>query len=148
MRVVIQKVKSASVNVEGKLVSEIGAGLLILVGIFQEDSQKDVEYITKKILNLRIFESENGYFDKNIQEVDGEILFVSQFTLYGDCKKGNRPSFSRAMQPDKAKVFYQDFLDNFKNLYLKIKDGLFGANMQVSLINDGPLTIILDSKKI
>ncbi len=147
MKVVIQKVKSASVTVNEKLISEIEKGFLILVGIGQNDTQKDVDYITKKILNLRIFESEKGYFDKSIQDIDGEILFVSQFTLYGDCNKGNRPSFSHAMPPAQAKIFYQNFLDNFKKLYPKIKDGQFGAMMQVELINDGPITIILDSIK-
>ena len=147
MKAIVQRVKSASVTVDEKLISEIQKGFLVLVGIGQDDTQKDVDYITKKILNLRIFESEKGYFDKSIQDIDGEILFVSQFTLYGDCNKGNRPSFSHAMSPAKAKVFYQNFLDNFKKLYPKIKDGQFGAMMQVELINDGPVTIVLDSSK-
>jgi D-aminoacyl-tRNA deacylase len=147
MKVVIQKVKSASVDVEQKLISEINQGYLALVGIHESDTQDDIDYITKKILNLRLFESENGYFDKSIKDIEGQILFVSQFTLYGDTKKGNRPSFFKAMPPEKAKLFYENFLENFKTLYPKIKDGLFGANMQVSLINDGPITIILDSDK-
>lgn len=147
MKVVIQRVKSASVAVDEKLISEIEKGFLILVGIGQDDTQKDVDYITRKILNLRIFKSEKGCFDKSIQDIGGEILFVSQFTLYGDCNKGNRPSFSHAMPPAQAKIFYQNFLDNFKKLYSKIKDGQFGAMMQVELINDGPITIILDSTK-
>ena len=145
MKVVIQRVKSASVEVDGKVISSISKGLLVFVGIREDDSKDNVEYISKKILNLRIFESENGYFDKTIQDVNGEILFVSQFTLYGDCKKGNRPSFSHTMSPVMAKVFYHDFLENFKKIYPKIQDGLFGANMQVSLINDGPVTILLDN---
>lgn len=147
MKIVIQKVKSASVHVEQKLISEIQKGYLILVGIHENDTQDDVDYITKKILNLRLFKSENSYFDKSIKDIEGQILFVSQFTLYGDTKKGNRPSFSKAMAPEKAKLFYEDFLNSFKKLYPKIKDGLFGANMQISLINDGPVTIILDSNK-
>lgn len=144
MKVVIQRVKSASVEVDKKLISTINKGFLVFVGIREDDSEDNVEYITKKILNLRIFESENGFFDKTIQDIDGEILFVSQFTLYGDCKKGNRPSFYKAMSPDKAKLFYYSFLDHFRTFYPKIKDGLFGKNMQVSLVNDGPVTIVLD----
>ena len=147
MRVVIQKVKSASVKIDEKLVSQINQGLLVLVGINKADTQKDVDYVTKKILNLRVFESEKGFFDKSVQALNLEILFVSQFTLYGNCKKGNRPSFDKAMPSDQAKSFYQDFLDNFKKQYSKIKDGVFGAYMKVELINDGPVTIILDSSK-
>lgn len=147
MKAIIQKVKKASVIVDEKLISEIKKGFLVLIGIGQDDTQKDVDYITKKILNLRIFESERRYFDKTIQDTAGEILFVSQFTLYADCNKGNRPSFSHAMPPVQAKLFYQNFIDNFKKLYPKIKDGQFGAMMQVELINDGPITIILDSAK-
>ncbi|MFH1461515.1 MAG: D-aminoacyl-tRNA deacylase [bacterium] len=148
MKVVIQKVNFASVEVDGGLLSDIRKGLLVFVGISKEDLQKDIEYITKKILNLRVFESESGYFDKTIQQVEGQILFVSQFTLYGDCTKGNRPSFSHAMLPAQAKVFYENFLNYFKKFYSKIEDGQFGANMQVTLINDGPVTIILDSNKL
>lgn len=147
MKAVIQKVKSASVHVEQKLISEIQKGYLIFVGIHENDAQNDIDYITKKILNLRLFKSKNSYFDKSIKDIDGQILFVSQFTLYGDIKKGNRPSFSKAMSSDKAKSFYEDFLKGFKTFYPKIKDGLFGANMQIFLINDGPVTIILDSNK-
>ncbi|MBD3272825.1 D-tyrosyl-tRNA(Tyr) deacylase [Candidatus Dependentiae bacterium] len=147
MKVIIQRVGSASVCIDKKLISQIEKGFLILVGISKDDTQKDIDYISKKILNLRIFESDNGYFDKSIQDINGEILFVSQFTLYADCTKGNRPSFSSAMSPEQAKIFYKNFLDDFKKLYPKIKDGQFGAKMQVELVNDGPVSIILDSKK-
>lgn len=146
MKVVIQKVNFASVEVDGGLISNIYKGLLIFVGIAKEDQQKDIEYITKKILKLRVFESANGYFDKTIQQIEGQILFVSQFTLYGDCTKGSRPSFYNAMSPAQAKIFYENFLNYFKKFYSKIDDGEFGADMQVTLINDGPVTIILDSK--
>ena len=147
MKIVIQKVISASVEVGGNVVSKIEKGFLILVGISKDDAEKDFEYITKKILNLRIFESDKVFFDKNIQEVQGEILFVSQLTLYGDCTNGNRPSFSHAMKPEFARESYKNFLEKFKKIYPKIQDGVFGAFMKVSLINDGPTTIILDSKK-
>ncbi len=145
MRAVIQRVNSASVTVDKKVVSSIEKGLLILVGIHKDDTDKDCEYLIKKILNLRIFEGEKSFVDKSVKDLDLEILFVSQFTLYADCKKGTRPSFDKAMSSKDAKVFYQNFINSFKQEYSKIKDGVFGAYMQVNLVNDGPVTIILDS---
>ena len=145
MRAVIQKVNAASVEVDGKLVSSIEKGLLVLVGIERQDTPKDSEYLVRKILNLRIFDDQEKFLDKSVQDLSLEVLLVSQFTLYGSCKKGNRPSFDKAMPPKEAKVFYQDFVEKFKQNYFKVKDGIFGAYMQVSLVNDGPVTIILDS---
>ena len=145
MKVVIQRVKSASVEVDGDLISSIGQGLLVLVGIHKEDTQKDSDYIIKKILSLRFFESEKSFMDKSVQDLNLEVLLVSQFTLYGNCKKGARPSFDKAMPPKEAKIFYENFVEKFKQQHSKVKDGIFGAYMQVSLVNDGPVTIILDS---
>lgn len=147
MKALIQRVTRASVSVDGKIISSIGKGLLVFVGIGLDDAPRDCEYLTRKILNLRVFDGEKSFADKSVQDLGLEILFVSQFTLFADCNKGNRPSFSHAMPPDKAKVFYQDFIDQFRLQYPKIKDGVFGANMQVELVNDGPVTILLDSAK-
>jgi D-tyrosyl-tRNA(Tyr) deacylase len=145
MRAVIQRVNSASVEVDGKLVSSIDKGLLVLVGIEKEDTSRDSEYLIRKILNLRIFDDQEKFLDKSVQDLGLQVLLVSQFTLYGSCKKGNRPSFDKAMPPKEAKVFYSDFVEKFKQSYSKVKDGIFGAYMQVSLVNDGPVTIVLDS---
>jgi len=168
MRAVVQLVKSASVSVSQKLVSEIGPGLLVLLGIKDDDAhplsgsppfvraqdrlrsgqaRSSGGYIIKKIINLRIFPDENGNMNKSVQDVGGEILLVSQFTLYGDCRKGNRPSFICAMPPEKAKNFYKNFADCLKSEYPKVKEGIFGAYMQVALVNDGPVTILIDSEK-
>jgi len=146
MRFVIQKVGSASVSVDDKIVSEIGNGLLVLVGLGVDDSKEDFDYFIKKILNMRIFEDEERKMNKSVIDVGGEILLISQFTLYADCKKGNRPSFVKAMSPEKAKVMYEDFVENFKKNYVseKVKNGVFGAFMKVSLVNDGPVTIVLE----
>ena len=144
MKLVVQRVLSASVSVNDELVSKIENGLLILVGIGLQDDSENFEYMIKKILKLRIFASEKSFFDKNIQEVGGEVLLVSQFTLYGSCEKGNRPSFDKAMPPAQAKVFYDNFVKAFREQYPKVKNGIFGAYMQVSLVNDGPVTIILE----
>lgn len=145
MRVVIQKVNEASVEVDEKLISKIDKGLLVLVGIKANDSLDQCDHLINKILNLRIFEDENFKMNKSILDLNLEILLVSQFTLYADCKKGNRPSFINAMPPVQAKEFYKNFVDKFKQKYPKIEDGVFGAYMKVNLINDGPVTIILDS---
>jgi len=144
MKAVIQRVNYASVEVDGKLISSIDKGLLILVGIHKNDTENEADYLIRKILNLRIFESEKHFMDKSVQDLDLEILLVSQFTLYGDCKKGNRPSFDQAMPPAQAKVFYDDFVDKFKKSHAKVKDGVFGAYMKVRLENDGPLTIVIN----
>ncbi|MFC1841462.1 D-aminoacyl-tRNA deacylase [Candidatus Dependentiae bacterium] len=147
MRAIIQRVTSASVSVDDTLVSQIGVGLLVLLGIKDDDTQKDQEYIAKKMLNLRIFSDEQGKMNKSIQDISGELLLVSQFTLYGDCRKGNRPSFVKAMPPQKAEVFYNAFVEHVRKIYPRVKEGAFGAYMQVTLVNDGPVTILIDSQK-
>lgn len=147
MRVVIQRVKNASVSVEGKQISFIEKGFLILVGIEDVDTKEDVEWLTQKIVNLRVFDDENGIMNKSVVDVDGEILVVSQFTLFASTKKGNRPSYIRASKPDFAVPIYQQFCEKLTQLFGKeIKTGIFGADMQVSLLNDGPVTIIIDTK--
>lgn len=147
MRVVIQRIKNASVSVEGKQISSIEKGFLILVGIEDVDTKEDVEWLTQKIVNLRVFDDENGIMNKSVVDVDGEILVVSQFTLFASTKKGNRPSYIRASKPDFAVPMYQQFCEKLTQLFGKeIKTGIFGADMQVSLLNDGPVTIIIDTK--
>lgn len=147
MRVVIQRVKNASVSVKGKQISSIEKGFLILVGIEDVDTKEDVEWLTQKIVNLRVFDDENGIMNKSVVDVDGEILVVSQFTLFASTKKGNRPSYIRASKPDFAVPMYQQFCEKLTQLFGKeIKTGIFGADMQVSLLNDGPVTIIIDTK--
>ena len=148
MKAIIQRVDSASVSVDEKIISEIKKGLLILIGIHKDDKQEDADYLMRKILNLRIFDDQEKFMDKSVNDFNLEILFVSQFTLYASCKKGNRPSFDKAMPPKDAKVFYQNFVENFKQSYSKVKDGIFGAYMKVNLINDGPVTITLESTNV
>jgi len=147
MRAVVQRVSSASVSVDGKLISKIGPGLLVLLGIKDSDTQKDTDYIIKKLVKLRIFPDDNHNMNKSVADTGGEILLVSQFTLYGDCRKGNRPSFIKAMKPDEAKEFYDNFAIVLKKEYPKVKEGVFGAYMKVELVNDGPTTILIDSEK-
>ena len=148
MRAVIQRVKSASVTVEGKVVSEIGKGLLVFLGVAQEDTPADVDYMASKIANLRIFEDDEGRMNLSILDIGGEALVVSQFTLYGDCRKGRRPSFIHAARPEKADPLYQAFMDEISRLGVPVKAGIFQAMMDVELINDGPVTILLDSNKL
>ena len=148
MRAVIQRVKSASVTVEGEVVSEIHKGLLVFLGVAQEDTSADVEYMASKIANLRIFEDGEGRMNLSILDVGGEALVVSQFTLYGDCRKGRRPSFIHAARPEKADPLYQAFMDEISRLGVPVKAGIFQAMMDVELINDGPVTMMLDSNKL
>ncbi len=148
MRAVIQRVKSASVTVEGKVVSEINKGLLVFLGVAQEDTPEAVDYMASKIANLRIFEDDEGLMNLSVLDVGGEALVVSQFTLYGDCRKGRRPSFINAARPEKADPLYQAFMDEISRLGVPIKAGIFQAMMDVELINDGPVTILLDSNKL
>lgn len=147
MRVVIQRVLSANVTVNQNIVGQIKNGLLVLVGFEEEDSTIDYEWMSKKIINLRIFGDENGVMNLNCQQVNGDILLVSQFTLYASTQKGNRPSYIRASKPDIANEQYQFFHKTLSLEFGKeIPAGIFGADMKVSLINDGPVTIIIDSK--
>ena len=146
MRLVIQRVKEASVTVNNELISKVAKGLLIFVGIEDNDTDEDVEWLSNKVVNLRIFNDEIGVMNKSVKDIDGEILVVSQFTLYASTKKGNRPSYIRASKPDFAIPMYEKFCDRLKMLIDKpIKTGIFGADMKVSLLNDGPVTILIDS---
>lgn len=147
MRSVVQRVKSAKVSVDSKIIGSINHGIMLLLGIENNDDLKDVEYMCDKIINLRIFEDENGKMNKSLIDVKGSILIVSQFTLLGDARKGRRPSFINAAQPELAIPLYENFVQNFKNNGIKTETGEFGADMQVEIINDGPVTILLDSKK-
>ncbi len=147
MRVVLQRVKQASVSVENKAVGEIQHGLMILLGIEEADTNEDVEWLVGKIVQMRIFADENGQMNKSVVDVQGDLLVVSQFTLFAATKKGNRPSFIRAARPETAIPLYESFLKSCENLLGKpVQKGIFGADMQVSLINDGPVTICVDSK--
>jgi len=148
MRAIIQRVKNASVEVNGKIISKIDSGLLVLAGIHNDDTEKDMSYIKNKVLGVRIFDDSDHVMNLSVQDIKGDILLVPQFTLYGDIRKGKRPSYSQAMHPDKATVFFDRFVNLCKSDYGSIKTGLFGADMKVSLINSGPVTIILDSTKI
>ena len=147
MRAVIQRVKSASVTVDGKIVGKIGKGLLVLLGVSNDDSEKDASYLVEKTLNLRIFEDSNHKMNLSLLDITGEILVVSQFTLYGDTRKGRRPSFIDAAPPEKANRLYEYFVSKICELRLQVETGRFQAMMDVELVNDGPVTILLDSKK-
>lgn len=146
MRVVIQRVSKANVVIDEKENGAIGRGFLLLVGVEEEDTKEDVDYLTRKISNLRIFEDEAGKMNLSLREVKGEILSISQFTLHADTKKGNRPSFIKAAKPQKAESLYEELNQNLRNEGFKVETGVFGADMAVSLINDGPVTILIDSK--
>lgn len=146
MRVVVQRSQKSSVSVEGKLVSEIPFGMVLLVGFTDGDTKEDIDYLVKKIVNLRIFDDENGVMNKSIQDIKGSILSISQFTLYADTKKGNRPSYIKAMKGEEAIKLYEVFNQEL-NKYVPTKPGIFGADMQVNILNDGPVTILLDTKK-
>lgn len=148
MRAVVQRVKESKVEVDGKVIGSIGSGLLVLLGVGKEDDEKDVKYLVEKILNLRIFDDESGKMNLSLLDVKGELLVVSQFTLYGDCRRGRRPSYSESAPPENAKKLYEKFVEFSKNYGIKVETGEFGANMQVSLVNDGPVTLLLDSKKV
>ncbi len=147
MKAVIQRVNWSQVVVDGKVVAQIGKGLLVLLGVGKEDDEKDVEFMLRKIPNLRIFEDEEGKMNRSLMEIDGELLLISQFTLYGNCRKGLRPSFEKAASPEWANQLYEKLLKALHEQCVKVKNGVFGAHMQVSLCNDGPVTIILDSKE-
>ena len=149
MRAVVQRVKEASVEVEGNIISEIDNGLLVFLAVHVDDEYKDLEYIKNKIINLRIFEDENEKLNKSIKDINGEFLIVSQFTLYGDSRKGNRPSFIQSAKHEKANDYYEKFVNELEiDSGLKVETGRFATDMQIRLINDGPITIQLDSSKI
>ena len=149
MKFVIQRVKKASVEINSETISQIGKGYLVLVGITDSDTKEIADKMIQKLIGLRIFEDENGKTNLSVKDVNGDMLIVSQFTLYADCKKGNRPSFIKAGNPTYAKELYQYILSKTSELYEKpVYSGEFGADMKISLINDGPFTIILDSSEI
>jgi len=146
MRIVVQRVSEASVRIDGKIVSSIAQGLMVLLGVETTDSQSDADYLIQKLINLRIFNDNEGKMNLSIQDVGGELLVVSQFTLHASTKKGNRPSYIRAARPEQAIPLYSYFIEQAqKELTTKIQTGEFGADMKVSLVNDGPVTIIIDS---
>lgn len=148
MRAIIQKVTSASVKVENVLISEIGNGYMILLAVKENDDKDDLSYIKRKISNLRIFEDNEGKMNLSLKDTGGEILLVSQFTLYGDARKGNRPSFTESAGLEKANNYYEKLRDELIDEGFNVKTGKFQAHMEVSLVNDGPVTIILDSERI
>ena len=148
MRAIVQRVKSANVQIDGQLVAEIESGLLIFLGISIDDQQSDIDYLIRKIANLRIFRDDDLRMNKSLLDVSGQALVVSQFTLYGDCRKGRRPNFSQAAKPEKAHQLYQVFVNQLLQLGIDVKTGVFQATMEVELTNDGPITILLDSKKL
>jgi len=148
MRTVIQRVKNAAVTIEGKVFSEIQGGLLVLLGIEEKDNREDIEWLCKKIINLRIFDDAQGVMNLSLQDKDYEALIVSQFTLHASTKKGNRPSYIKAARPDVAIPLYEKFIEEFSNqLGKSVKTGEFGADMQIDLCNDGPVTIVMDTKQ-
>lgn len=147
MRAVVQRVKRSSVSVDGKIISKIDKGLMVLLGVEVDDDEKDLDYILKKVTKLRIFDDENGVMNKSLLDYGLEILLVSQFTLYGDARKGNRPSYVRSAKFDEGIILYEKFIDELEKLNVKVSHGEYGADMDVELINDGPVTILLDSNK-
>ena len=147
MRAVIQRVRNADVTVNGEIISSIGAGLLLFVGIEEADEQADINWLSKKIANLRVFNDENGVMNKSLVDCDGEALVISQFTLHASTKKGNRPSYIKAAKPEKAIPLYENFITSLsKELNKEVGTGIFGADMKVNLLNDGPVTIVIDTK--
>ena len=145
MRAVLQRVKFASVTVDGEVIGKIPGGLLVLLGIKTSDTEKELDWMVKKIAGLRIFTDENGKMNKSVQDVGGEMLVVSQFTLYGDCVKGRRPGFTDAARPDLAIPLYEKFVEKTKKMGINVETGEFGADMKVELLNDGPVTLVVDS---
>ena len=145
MRLVVQRVKQASVTVDGKCISSIGPGLLVLAGVSLSDTPFDARFLAKKTAKLRIFEDDEGKMNRSVEDIGGEVLSVSQFTLYGDCTKGNRPSFINAARPEQGEALFNEYVRALENLGFPPKTGEFGADMKVELLNDGPVTLILES---
>jgi D-aminoacyl-tRNA deacylase len=147
MRAVVQRVKKARVEVSGRTVGEVGEGLLVFLGVGQDDTEKDSEFLANKIAHMRIFPDEQGLMNRSVIEVEGGMLVVSQFTLWGDCHKGRRPSFIRAAPPENAKALYEDFIRDLRGRGLTVATGVFQEMMEVHLVNDGPVTMLLDTEK-
>ncbi len=147
MRAVVQRVTYSSVEVDGVIVGEINEGFNVLLGISKDDTEEDMKYIKDKIINLRVFSDENGKMNLSLLDIKGELLLISQFTLYGDARKGRRPNFMNALGGEEAKEFYDKFIEIMKETGLKVETGIFGADMKVDIKNDGPVTILLDSSK-
>jgi len=145
VRAVVQRVSEASVRVDGRVVGEIGQGLLVLLGVGQGDTEADAEYLADKSVNLRIFEDEAGHMNRSVLDVGGSLLVVSQFTLYGDCRKGRRPSFTAAAPPEQAEALYERFVARARASTVPVATGRFGARMAVALVNDGPVTLLVDT---
>ncbi|MCY7153132.1 MULTISPECIES: D-aminoacyl-tRNA deacylase [Streptococcus] len=145
MRIIVQRVKKAQVSIEGQVQGEINQGLLLLVGVGPEDQKEDLDYAVRKLVNMRIFSDVEGKMNLSVKDIEGEILSISQFTLFADTKKGNRPAFTGAAKPDMAEALYQEFNQELAK-EVPVQTGIFGADMQVELVNDGPVTIILDTK--
>jgi len=143
----VQRVKTSAVSVKGTTVGQIDKGLLVFLGVGAGDTKNDVDYLVRKIINLRVFEDQNGKLNYSLQDIKGEMLVVSQFTLYGDCRKGRRPSFSGAASLEKADALYQEFVQQVKSAGIKVATGVFQAEMLVKIENEGPLTLLLDSNK-
>ena len=148
MRFVIQRVTRSSVEVNGEIIGKIGNGFMVLIGVSEDDTQETADKMIRKMTGLRIFEDENGKTNLSLADVNGELLLISQFTLYANCKKGNRPSFIEAGSPDKANVLYEYIIEQCRKIVPIVETGSFGADMKVSLVNDGPFTIILESEKL
>ena len=148
MKFVIQRVTKSSVKVDDKIVGKINKGFMVLIGITHTDTKETADLMVKKLLNLRVFSDENDKMNLSLKDVSGELLLISQFTLYADCKKGNRPSFINAAKPEFANDLYEYIIDKCKSADLKVETGIFGADMKIELINDGPVTIILDSEEL
>jgi len=146
MRAILQRVTQAKIEIDSKVVGEIGPGFLVLLGVGQKDSETDIDYLVNKIINLRVFSDQNGKFNLSVKDIKGSLLIVSQFTLFADTKKGNRPSFTNAAPPALAEDLYNKFVEKCKQTGLNIQTGQFAAHMQITLTNDGPVTISLDSK--
>ncbi|WP_438318245.1 D-aminoacyl-tRNA deacylase [Candidatus Caldatribacterium sp. SIUC1] len=147
MRAVIQRVRSASVRVDGRVVGAIERGLLVFLGVGKDDTEKDLEFMVWKIPRLRVFEDPQGKMNLNVQDIQGSVLCVPQFTLYGDCRRGLRPSFDEAAPPEMARQYYEEFLRRLRGTGVRVESGVFGAFMEVELRNDGPVTILLESKE-
>ncbi|MBO7208167.1 MAG: D-tyrosyl-tRNA(Tyr) deacylase [Clostridia bacterium] len=148
MRAVVQRVSYASVKVDKEVTGKIKKGLLVFLAVCDDDTNKDLEYMADKVSGLRIFEDDEEKMNLSVTDVGGEILVISQFTLYGDCRKGKRPSFASAGEPNYANKMYEEFIKNLKEKGIPVEKGVFGADMKVELLNDGPVTILLDSKKV